>query len=207
MFCVVENERRKHLAWLAFVLKTKGWRIAELSRRTGMNPSAFSHFKNDPQNKAQLDPSTIAAISEASGIPPLQLIEPVAVRGLAEQESAPYEAVPLESIDGAVKALKAGRNGIDPWVLKSRSLENAGYLPGDVVMVDLNARPEQGDIVCAQVYDRLGRAETIFRIYEHPFLIAATLDRNLFKPHLIDNDRVIVRGVVIATFRERKAAA
>lgn len=56
------------------------------------------------------------------------------------------------------------------------------------------------------VYDRTGRAETIFRLYEDPFLVAATLDKGLMKPHLIDNDRVVVRGVVIASFRERRAA-
>ena len=54
---------------------------------------------------------------------------------------------------------------------------------------------------------RNGRAETVFRIFEDPFLVAATLDRTLFKPWLIDNDRVIVRGVVIASLRERRAAA
>jgi SOS-response transcriptional repressor LexA len=92
-------------------------------------------------------------------------------------------------------------------VLRSRSLESAGYMPGDILMVDLNGRPEPGDVVCAQIYDRSGKAETIFRIYEHPFLVAATLDGRLMKPHLVDNDRVVIRGVVIASLRERRAVA
>lgn len=172
-----------------------------------MNPSTFSKFENDPENKAQLDPTTIALIEEASGLRAYEQSVHAKPRGLAEVESARYDAEPLKVIDGAVKAMKGERNGIDPWVLKSRCLEGAGYLPGDVVLVDLNARPQPGDVVCAQVYDRNGRAETVFRIFEDPFLVAATLDRTLFKPWLIDNDRVIVRGVVIASLRERRAAA
>jgi SOS-response transcriptional repressor LexA len=91
-------------------------------------------------------------------------------------------------------------------VLRSRCLEVAGYVPGDVLMVDMNAKPEQGDVVCAQVYDRLGRAETVFRIFEDPFLVASSLDGTFFKPLLIDNERVVVRGVVVASFRDRRAA-
>lgn len=73
-------------------------------------------------------------------------------------------------------------------------------------MVDLNARPEVGDVVCAQVYDRAGKGETVFRVFEDPFLVAATLDTKLIRPLLIDNDRVVIRGVVVASFRERRAA-
>lgn len=180
--------------------------MAELARRTDRNPSTYSKFKNDPANQAILEPSTIAAIEEASGIRAYEFSLHSRPRGLAESESIKYEAEPLEAVDGAIKALQGDRNGIDPWVLKSRSLEAAGYLPGDVLIVDLNARPEPGDVVCAQVYDRAGRVETVFRIFEDPFLMAATLDRSLIKPLLIDNDRVVVRGVVTASLRERRAA-
>lgn len=206
MFCVVENVRRKQLDWLDFVLRAKGWKVAELSRRTGVNPSTFAKFRNDPDNKAQLEPSTIMLVEEATGVKAYENTLHAKPRGLAETESSRYEAEPLEVVDGAVKALKGERNGVDPWVLRSRCLEAAGYLPGDVLMVDLNGRPAAGDIVCAQVYDRNGKAETVFRIFEDPFLVASTLDRSLVKPLLIDNDRVVVRGLVIASFRERRAA-
>lgn len=206
MFCVVENIRRQQLDWLDFVLRAKGWKVAELSRRTKVNASTFAKFRNDPENKARLEPSTIMLIEEAAGIKAYENSVHGKPRGLAESESSRYEAEPLEVVDGAVKAMQSDRNGIDPWVLRSRCLEAAGYLPGDVLMVDLNARPQAGDIVCAQVYDRAGQADTVFRILEDPFLVASTLDRTLVKPLLIDNDRVVVRGVVVASFRERRAA-
>jgi SOS-response transcriptional repressor LexA len=89
-----------------------------------------------------------------------------------------------------------------PWTLRSRALEVAGYLPGDVLIVDLNARPDDGDVVCAQVYER-DNAETLFRIYEAPYLQAATYQRGLFKPLLVDGRRVVLRGVVVASIRPR----
>jgi len=91
--------------------------------------------------------------------------------------------------------------GVDPWVMKSRALEHAGYLPGDILIVDLNAKPQDGDAVCAQIYDRNGKTETAFRIYEYPFLIAASADPDLRRPVLVDNERASIRGVVMASIR------
>lgn len=181
--------------------------MAELARRTNVNPSTFAKFKNDPNNKATLEAATIAMIEEASGLKAFEFSSHAKPRGLAEEESARYDAEPLQVIDGAIRAMMGTNNGLDPWVMKSNGLEAAGYNPGDVLMVDLNAQPEPGDVVCAQVYDRNGRAETVFRIYDHPFLVAMTYKVNLAKPLLIDNDRVAVRGVVVASFRPRRSAA
>lgn len=180
--------------------------MAELSRRTGVNASTFAKFKNDPENKAQLEPATITLIEEATGLKAFETAPPLRPRGLDDVESSRYDAEPLSIFDGTVKHMIEGRNYLDPWVLRSRGLEAAGYIPGDVMIVDLTAKPEQGDVVCAQVYDRNGQAETVFRIYEDPFLVTATLKVSLVKPLLVDNDRVVVRGVVVASFRERRAA-
>jgi len=206
MFRVVENVRRQHLDWYHFVLEVKGWDAAELSRRTGKHPSTFSKFLNDPENKAQLGPATVRLIEQVSGLKAFSTEIPVKPRGLADIESSRYEAEPLAVVDGAVKAMQGVRNGLEPWVMRSKALDGAGYMPGDVLLVDLNAKPEPGDVVCAQVYDRFGNAETVFRIFEDPFLVALTMRVNLIKPLLIDNDRVAIRGVVVASFRESRAA-
>lgn len=206
MFLVVENVRKQHLEWYNFVLDVKGWDAAELSRRTGKHPSTFSKFLNDPENKAQLGPATVRLIEQASGLKAFSTEIPVKPRGLADVESARYEAEPVAIAGAAIKAMQSGRNGLEPWALCSRALDAAGYLPGDILIVDMNSRPGAGDIVCAQVYDRFGNAETVFRIFEDPFLVASTLDRSLIKPLLIDNDRVAIRGVVVASLRERNAA-
>lgn len=206
MFRVVENVRRQHLDWYRFVLEVKGWDAAELSRRTGKNPSTFSKFVNDPENKAQLGPATVRLIEQVSGLKAFSTEIPVKPRGLAETESSRFEAEPLAYVSSAVKMMQGERNGLEPWVMRSRALDGVGYMPGDILLVDLNARPEPGDIVCAQVYDRFGNAETVFRVFEDPFLVSVTMKVSLIKPLLIDNDRVVVRGVVVASFRERHAA-
>jgi hypothetical protein len=59
--------------------------------------------------------------------------------------------------------------------------------------------------VCAQLYRwSEGRADTVFRLYEPPYLVAMTRDAELRKPALVDNDRVIIKGVVILTLRPRE---
>lgn len=206
MFRVVENVRRQHLDWFRFVLETKGWDVAELARRTGKHASTFSKFLNDPENKAQLGSLTIRLIEDASGLKPFDTVLPAKPRGIEENEADRYEAERISVLNDVLKAMRNDRNEIDAWVLHSRCLEAVGYLPGDVLLVDVSAKPQPGDVVCAEVYDRNGRSELVFRIFEDPFLVSATLKVSLIKPLLIDNDRVIVRGVVVASYRERRAA-
>ncbi|MET3601021.1 helix-turn-helix domain-containing protein [Martelella mangrovi] len=207
MLCVVENVRQKHLDWVRFILGHKRWSQTRLAKEAGLDPSTLSRFlKDEPDNTRMLNSYSIENIERVSGIPAFETSLPVLPRGLGEKESEPFDAEPLSSVSGAVAAIKQGRNGVDPWVLRSRCLETAGYMPGDIVIIDLGATPRPGDVVCAQVYDNSGRAETVMRIFEYPFLVAASMDARLFKPLLVDNERVVVRGVVIASIRERAAA-
>lgn len=206
MFRVVENVRQRHLDWVDFILKSRNWSRNRLSKEAGINPSTLTKFYNGRDGTGLLQSYTIEKIEKASGIPAFETSLPTVARGLSEDESTRYEAEPASFVPPAVDALRGNRNGVDPWVLRSRGLEAAGYMPGDILVVDLNAAPRSGDVVCAQVYDRAGKAETVMRVYEHPFLVAATFDPSLFKPLLVDNDRVMVRGVVVASFRERRAA-
>ena len=61
-----------------------------------------------------------------------------------------------------------------------------------------------GDVVCAQVYDwSTGRAETVFRIFEPPYLVSASSDPQFLRPLVVDDDKVHIKGVVIQTYRSR----
>jgi hypothetical protein len=71
-------------------------------------------------------------------------------------------------------------------------------MPGDTVLVDLSTPPKAGEPCCAQVYDwRGGKAETVMRLFEPPYLVAATFDANLRKPLLVDSERVVVKGLIM----------
>lgn len=207
MLALVENTRRKQLAWIEAILEHKGWNRTRLAKTAGVDPSTLSKFLTDPLNKSQLQTNSIEKIAAASGFRPYFTEAPSRPEGLADIEAEPFDESSAPAlVDVAVSALKSGRNGIDPWVMRSRALEHEGYLPGDILMVDLNMQPRSGDAVCAQIYDLQGKAETVMRIYEHPFLIAATSDPASRRPLLVDEERVLIRGVIVASFRPRRAA-
>lgn len=207
MLALVENARRKQLAWIEAVLEHRNWRPSRLAKEAGVDHSTITKFLKDPLNVAQLNMLTVEKVARVGGIPPYQTMPVPLTRGLAESEAEPFkEELGDAAIARAIHGAKAGRNGVDPWIMHSRALEHAGYLPGDILMVDQNAEPQDGDAVCAKVYDKTGRAETVMRLYEKPFLTSATTDRALLRPLLIDGDRVQVQGVVICSFRSRRAA-
>lgn len=193
-----EAQRR----WLAFVLASDPQRrtLSEIARGAGLTPATLNRFMNKEGHAGVLDALTIRRVAEATGVPPAADIADGAA-GLAE-EAYPYVASPADRTAKVVQLLTEGRPGIDPWVLRTRALEGAGYFPGDLVILDTHARPRAGDAVCAQVYDlsRM-RAETIWRLYEPPYLVAASFDRDLRKPLLVDNDRVLIRGRIKAVVR------
>lgn len=202
---LVENVRRQQIDWVRATMAHRNWNATRLAREAGMSQSTLSKFLNDPNNVARLETNSVEKLKRVSPFPPYDTSLPAPMRGFAEQEARPFDA----SDDGdrlvaaAVAAITEGQNAIVPWNLQSRAIEVAGYMPGDVLMVDLNGVPDDGDVVCAQVYDRSGNAETVFRIFEAPYLQAATYQRGLFKPLLIDGDRVAVRGVVVTSIRPR----
>jgi hypothetical protein len=192
-------------AWLKAVLEKTGLDPTGLAAKAGLHPSTLTRFVNNENVTHDLSRRTVSGIEKATGIAYGQDKVRQRTLGLAEPEGSAYvvEAGDGDSrIDEAVRYLVQAQNGLDPWRLKSRALELAGYLPGDVLIVDLNAEPEDGDAVVAQNYD--GGAETIFRIYQKPYLVAAATDRVPRRPLLVDDDTVMIRGVVVAMFRPRK---
>ncbi|MBT56205.1 MAG: hypothetical protein CMF72_22740 [Mameliella sp.] len=210
MLALVENARRKQLAWINAILDHRGWNRTRLAREAGLDPSALSRFFNDKLNKAQLQTNSIERIASVGGIPPYQTAPAPRVSGLAESEAEPLiismDAQAWGPFEIAINSINRSKNGLDAWVMKSRALELEGYMPGDIVFVDLNERPRPGDAVCAQVYDRHGKTETVFRIYEHPFLVSASTDQSTRRPLLVDNNSVVVRGVIVSSIRPRRAA-
>jgi transcriptional regulator with XRE-family HTH domain len=199
------SARQLQLQWVRAILAHTGWTQTELARRSRIDPSTLSRFLREASPGANLNQHTVMAIEKVGGIPAFQTEPPELPRGFAESEAQPFIATPGDPLVAAVQALCGGRSGCDPWVMKSRALELAGYLPGDILIVDLNAMPREGEAVCAQIYDRDGGAETVFRVLETPFLVAATTDPALRRPQLVDNDRVALRGTVVASLRPRTA--
>lgn len=166
-----------------------------------ISPSTLTRLLNDPgDGKATLRATTIAKLEAYSGLkaPTLELDGARSAPGLRE-DATPYKAENVDpAVTAAIKAIVGGRKNIDAWTIKSRSLECAGFVPGDIVLVDLSIMPLAGEAACAQVYDwRTGTAETIMRIWEPPYLVASSFDPNLRKPLLREDDRIILKGLVL----------
>lgn len=200
---LVTDLRQKQVDWIDAHLAMRGWTLTELSRRARVASTTLTRWRaEEGEDKGHvLSSRTVAAIERVLGARAYEM--PTADgRAFAESEAEPYRAESGTAAEAAVAAITGGRNAVDPWILRTRSLDLRGYLPGDVVIVDLNARPGAGDVVCAQVYDwQRGRAETVFRIYEPPVLVAASTDAAQARPYVIDDQTVMVRGVVTGSLR------
>lgn len=202
MLWVVDNTRRQQLAWLQAIREVTGWNWSELARQSGLTPQAFSKFRNDPDNKAILDTRTVSKIAAVSPVPHYENKRGQLPAGFDEGESAAFDPDADAGLSRAVAEIVGGNPNLQPWVLRSSALENAGFRQGDVMVVDFGAVPKEGDVVCAQIFDMQGGAETAFRIFHKPFLVAASNAPRFLTPRMID-DRVDIRGVVVASLRGR----
>lgn len=196
--------------FLQRVLQRSGWTATELARKAKLDHSTLSRFLAGGREGHALRHSTIRKIEIASGLAFLGAVAPDAGRARPLEGFGESEATPItlaEIADPLLAAAVNGRNSADPWLLRSRALENLGYRPGDTLIVELGVKPQPGDIVCAQIYDwQKGGAETVFRSFQPPYLVAQTGDERLLRPMLVDDTNVVIKGVVTLSFRHRKAA-
>jgi hypothetical protein len=198
------DPREEQRAWLESVIAQTGIAATTLASRAGLAPTTLTRFLNNPTHSSALSARTLAAVEKVTG---LRFGGLAPSRSLREPEAQPYDpaAAPPELAE-RLQRLVGAANGLTLWTLRGRALETIGYLPGDILLVDLNAPPRRGDVVCAQVYDfETMRAETIFRLYEPPYLVAASADRRLITPRLVD-ENVGLKGPVLFSFRGRAAA-
>lgn len=200
-----QSEAEQQRSYILGVMSRTGWSQTVLAQRAGLDPSTLSRFLSPERPGHALRDSTLRKIAQASRVPWSDEEPPVT--GFAESEATPLAASHSDMLAALITGLAADGNNIDPWRLKSAVLENAGYRRGDILLVKLGETPLPGDIVCAQIFDwAKSRAETVFRIYHPPYLVAASSDPTALKPLLLDDAAISLRGVVIHTIRSRQNA-
>lgn len=202
------QERQR--AWLREVVNFTGLKASQIADGSGVSDTTLTRLLNNPEYTGTLSQVTIDRIKETYKVPgPEDFVggRRLSLFGFAEAQrfDASEEPTALAKI---ITQLIGERPAAAAWRLKTNALEEGGYLAGDIVIVDMNLAPEPQDAVCAQVYDwKGGSAETVFRIYTPPFLVAAAQDRTAYKPLLVDNDRVVIKGVVVESFRPHRLSA
>lgn len=200
-FCTIATDRahvattpQSHIRrWLERILDLRGWNAAELARQAGVSPSTIGRALKG--EKFVMTTATLSKIADAGQIAlPTEITG--SVRGMAEPEATPYGGLVPDSLDQ--------KDNLDNWQLGARSLDLIGFLPGDIVQVDRKAQARTGDVVCVQIYDQHGGAETVFRSYEPPYVTTRTSDAGSHrKPQIVDGERVLIMGVVVKLVRLR----
>ena len=126
-------------------------------------------------------------------------------RGFSEA-AADFEVRQIENV--LPESLVEPSNTVQTWRVGTSTLQGLGVMPGDSLKVDPNEKPRTGDIVVAQIYDwRSGSAETVIRGYSHPFLVKTGATVSDIKPETVDNERIVIKGVVTLIWRERPVAS
>jgi DNA-binding phage protein len=183
-----DSEAKAVRVWLEGVMRVTGLKATPLAKVAGIAPSTLLRAL-DPDNPTTLERRTVRKISSSTGVSAPGANG--ALTGFEEAELTAYTAGPdAEPDDLPPNQYRR--------ICNTRALTLAGFLPGDVLTLDMSLKPEAGDAVDAQVYAiNRATAETIFRLYDPPYLITRTTDETIHaKPLLVDSERVRIAAVV-----------
>jgi hypothetical protein len=191
---------RQHREYIHRLMDHLRMKQTPLAKAAGVQPSSLSRVLKE-DSTGTLHGRTLTKLEKYSGIKLSAVVDTPSSpgpRGLAE-DAVPFDAESADpAVSAAIRALIGGREHADSRTICSRALEGIGYLPGDIVIVDLRHNPVPGDVVCAQVYESdRSEPETVMRIYRPPVLVAATFDEQLQRLLWVDDPRVKIEGVVL----------
>lgn len=197
---------RLHRDWLKTLPRLTGKTLTGLAKSIKVAPSTLTRpIREGDDGTSTLHATTIRKVVDATGVPPPGEIGLPASgrrpqRGFGE-EAAPYSPASGDPISGALALLAEGRSGLAVWQLLTDAVELAGYLPGDLLLLDLNnLLPKPGDLVCAQVYDWPAmKAETVVRVFERASPVDLLVARSAVPrpPIVVDGERVALKGVFL----------
>lgn len=201
--------QRDTKAWIKAVAAHLNLSLSELALKSGVAASTVTRYINDLTGTIGISQRTLDAIATFSGFRPHQMPGLRRPMGLGEPEAVPYQVAadndPYPAwVETAIAAAKAGKNGVEAWVMRTAALDLLGVLAGDILMIDQNRRPRSGDIVCAQLTDLVtGSVETVMRRYDPPYIVTHSAKMGPARPEPVDDERVIVMGVSIGVIRPR----
>jgi len=196
---VTRDETQEAIAeWLGQVAKMTNKSLTQIARKAGVNQTTVTRAYKNPENYQNvMSTSTIMRIVNEHKVPPPPLPGFGQAVGFAEPEVIPIEDPDLRGDD-----LTPDQYAIE---VNTRAMMDAGYMPGDMMLVDMAETPRDGDAVIAQNYDnQQGTAETVFRRFKPPHLVAISPDHDQFEPLYVDGKKVMIVGVVVKSWRCRK---
>lgn len=169
----------------------------ELAERIGVSRGAVGQWETGDSNPSNANMRSAADVLGVN------------VDWLASQRG-PMEASPLTRSTGAdgervdisklpsdqakvIAAAIADRKA-ELWRITSDAMVGAGYMPGDLVVVDLEQQPRPQNYVLAE-----SARVPIFRQLIHPYLFCLSISAPS-SPLMVDGNHTKVRGVVTSRF-------
>lgn len=204
-----KRQKTKPMGPLEHWRKARGLSQAQLGKMIGSDQTSISRFEaGERRPSAQQTVALAAALGiDARDLLPRRSGAPVS--GAAAGSAAPAPRTALRRLSDTLADL-AARPGFDVWQVRDRSMQMAGYLPGDFMLVhqlgdEAASLLHVGDAVIAQVMSASsGEAETVFRRFDPPFLMPASVDPDDKPVFGLDAH---IRGKVIASWRLPELAA
>jgi hypothetical protein len=167
--------------------------VSDIAERANLNPSTIYRWL-DPKKTNAPSSTSLRKIRAAFDLESQRA--PLRAAGFAERELTKYEGPPLGD------ELKYEDPNQTRFVLQSRVLDMLGLMQGDIVLIDLKARPKSGDIAYVQIYGPDGTAETKLRLLRGDFLYTRSFDSTIFEaPIYHDGDRVVLKGKLVRSLR------
>lgn len=204
-----------HRDWLRSLEAATGKKLTTLAKAIGISPSTLTRPVAEGANgTSTLHATTIQKLVEYTGVaapggadiaPVFGAVARPSFRVMTD-EAVPFNTDATSAIASGVRAIIGGRPNVQAATFRARALEAIGYFPGDVLIYEMHTQPTGGDVVRAEIYGRGGEVEeTVWRIFDPPFLVGAALDVAMMpKPIIVSPERVVVTGVVVGMVRPPK---
>lgn len=198
---------KRQREWLQEVLSKTGWNQTKLSKKANLSPSTLSHFLSGTRDGHALTSRTISAIEQVSGLAfDGRKMSPAFPTGGSHNDGQVLDDAFSAEHSEVLDVLLSQGAGRSAYVLTSGALRLAGYVPGDVLVVDPSIEPEDNDLVLAQATDAEdGAKRIVFRIFCQPYLVAPGMDAKDRFPLVVDRYHTKIRGVVVASVRGRNS--
>ncbi len=200
--------------WFKKRQKMRGITSADLGEALGRSRTTVSNIYHGRQKMSFAQAEIFADVLE---VPLQEVIDKGGVgkthgkvrsfAGYSEGDAIPWAPADDNrnlSIEKTARELGAAKPGVDIWKVESDAMMMAGFMPGDMMLVNTHAAlaARRGDTVLAQVYDHnAGSAITVLRRLEPPALISACADPAKWQPYIVDGNNVSIVGKVIASWR------
>jgi SOS-response transcriptional repressor LexA len=198
--------------WFKQQQKLAGVTADQIADRIGRARSNVSHIY---AGKQKMSLEWAKAFAETLNVPLSDVLEHAGITsaetakkvtpGFSEGDAAAWAPSEDDKRQAPTIADALGaRPGVDIWRVKTNAMALQGLLPGDYMLVDTYQaeRAKTGDVVIAQIYDNAkNRATTVLRRLELPVLVAASMEPDDHRVHVVDGVNVVVRGKIVASWR------